>query len=53
MDTKGKSGVGTNWEVGNGIYTVLILCIKYTTIENLLYSTGISSSVLCGGPKWE
>ena len=27
-DSKGKSGGGRNWEVGIGIYTLLILCIK-------------------------
>ena len=29
--TKGESGVGgMNWEIGIDIYTLLILCIKYT-----------------------
>ena len=31
------------WEIGIGIYTLLILCIKYITNENLLYSTGNST----------
>ena len=32
-----------NWETGIDIYTLLILCIKYITNENLLYSTGNST----------
>ena len=45
MDTKGEVGgrVGMNWEIGINIYTLLILCIKYITNENLLYSTGNST----------
>ena len=38
-----------NWEIEIDIYTVLMLCIKQTTNENLLYSTG--NSVLCGDLK--
>ena len=33
---------GMNWEIGIDIYTLLILCIKQITNENLLYSTGNS-----------
>jgi len=36
-------GSGMYWEIGIGIYTLLILCIKYMTNENLLYSTGNST----------
>ena len=45
MDTKGEKGWGDgmNWEIGIDIYTLLILCIKYITNENLLYSTGNST----------
>ena len=32
-----------NWEIGTDIYTLLILCIKQITNENLLYSTGNST----------
>ena len=36
MDTKGERGLGgMNWEVGIDIYTILILCIKHITSENL------------------
>ena len=31
---------GMFWEIEIDIYTPLILCIKYITSENLLYSTG-------------
>ena len=31
-----------NWETGVHIYTLLILCIKSTASEDLLYSTGHS-----------
>ena len=34
---------GMNWEIGIDIYTLLILCIKQITNENLLYSTGNST----------
>ena len=33
-------------KIGTGIYTLLILCLKHVTNENLLPSTG--NSVLCG-----
>ena len=36
----GKVGGGRNWEIEIDTYTLLILCIKYITNENLLYSTG-------------
>ena len=32
-----------NWETGVDIYTLLILCIKYTASEDLLYRTGNST----------
>ena len=35
MDAKGESGGGMNWEIGINIYTLLILCIKQITEENL------------------
>ena len=31
---------GRKWEVGIDIYTLLLICIKDITNENLLYSTG-------------
>ena len=34
-------GVGTNWEIGIDIYT--LLCIKQVTNENPLYGTGNST----------
>ena len=40
MDTKAERGVGMNWEIGVDIYTLLILCVKQITSENLLYGTG-------------
>ena len=43
MDTKGEMGAGINWEIEIDVYTLLILCIKYRTNENLLYSTGNST----------
>ena len=43
MVTKGGRGCGMNWEIGIDIYTLLILCIKWITNENLLYSTGNST----------
>ena len=51
MDTRWeKEGRGMTWDVGTDvytyIYTLLILCIKQMTNENLVYSTG--NSVLCG-----
>ena len=39
MDTKGGGVGGMYWEIGTDIYTLLILCIKYITNENLLYSS--------------
>ena len=40
MDTKGEREGGRNWEIGIGTYTLLILCIKWITNENILHSTG-------------
>ena len=40
---RGKGGGRRNWEIGIDTYTLLILCIKQTTNENLLYSTGNST----------
>lgn len=40
MDTKGRRQGGMNWEIGIGIQTLLILCTKWITNENLLYNTG-------------
>ena len=37
MDRKRESKSGMNWEIGTDIYTLLILCVKYITNENLLY----------------
>ena len=38
MDTKGERvGGGRNWETGIDTYTLLILCINWTTNKNLLY----------------
>ena len=34
-------GGGINWQIGIDIYT--LLCIKYITKKNLLYSTGNST----------
>ena len=40
IDTsRAKMGSRMNWEIGIDIYTLLILCIKQTTNENLLYSS--------------
>ena len=37
-----------NWEVEIDIYTLLILCIKYITNENLLYAAAAAESLqLC------
>ena len=41
----GKWVSGMNWEIEIDLYTLLILCIKEITSENLSYSTG--SSVQC------
>ena len=46
MDTKGEMKSGVNWEIGIGIYTLLILSIKQITNENLLYSTETRLSAL-------
>ena len=43
MDIKG--GGGRNWEIGIDTYTLLTLCIKQITSENLLFSTGELYSV--------
>ena len=43
MDTKGEGGGGMNWEIGIDIYTLLTLCIKQITNENLLYNAGNST----------
>ena len=44
MDTGGGgSGGGMNWEIGIDVYTLLILCVKQVTNENLLDSTGGST----------
>ena len=40
---RGKSMGGRNWETGVDMYTLLIICIKQITNENLLYSTGNST----------
>ena len=36
--TEGGKWFGMNWEIGIYIYTLLILCMKKITNENLLYS---------------
>lgn len=46
MDTKGERGWDELGDLGD-IYTVLILCIKQMTIENLLYKTG-NTTQRCG-----
>ena len=33
-----------NWEIGIDTYTLLILCIKYITIENILYVCSAAQS---------
>ena len=48
MDTKSGRKGRMNWEIGINIYT--LICIKYITDENLIYSTG--NSVLYGGLNW-
>ena len=40
---QGGMGSRMDWEIGTDIYTLLILCIKWITNENLLYSTGNSA----------
>ena len=39
---QGKEG-GKNWETEIDTYTLLILCVKETTNENIPYSTGNST----------
>ena len=48
MDTKGGKRVEKNLEVDIDIYTLLLLCIKQITDENLLYSTGNSYQCYVG-----
>ena len=43
MALKGERGAGKKWEIGTDMYTRLILCIKETANEHLLYSTGNST----------
>ena len=50
MDNKVKGWGGRNWEIGIDMYTLLILCIKWTTEGNILYSTG--SSTLLNETLW-
>ena len=38
-----EKGGGMNWKIVNDTYTILILCVKQVTNENLLYSTGTST----------
>ena len=45
MNIKAGKSSWVNWEPGINIYT-LILCIKWITNENLLYSTGNSTQSL-------
>ena len=40
---KGEKGGGMNWDIGIYTYTLLILCIKSKTNENIWYSTGNST----------
>ena len=42
-DAKGEGGFGMNWKIGIDMYA--LLCIKQTTSENLVHSTG--SSIQC------
>ena len=44
-EEKEKMG-GMTWEIGIDIYTLLMLCIKQITNENLLYSTWTLLSAL-------
>ena len=43
---RGKRSGGRNWQTGIDTYTLLILCIKWTTDGNMLYSSGNSPSAL-------
>ena len=48
---RGQEG-GMNWGIGTDVCTLLILCIKQITNENLIYSSGNSIySVLFGDPN--
>ena len=40
---KKERGSGMNWETGTDTYTLVILCVKWTTNENLMYSSGNST----------
>ena len=51
MDTKGRKGGRLNWEIGLDVYTLVILCVKQITNENLQYSTG--NPAQCSGDKNE
>ena len=42
-----KGWGGKNWETGTDTYTLLILCIKWTTDGNMLCSTG--THLMCCG----
>ena len=42
---RGVEGDGMNWETGTDTYTLLTLCTKYITNENLLYSSGNSGAL--------
>ena len=48
LDTKGIRAGGRNWEVEIDTCTLFILCIKWITNENLLYSIGNSTSCPVG-----
>ena len=45
---EGKLGRGMNWETGIDIHTLLILCTKLITSENLLSGTGNPIQCPCG-----
>ena len=43
VDAQGeRDGGGMNREIGTDIYTLLILCVKWTANESLMYSPGNS-----------
>ena len=46
MDAMGDGRGGLNWEIGIDIYTLLILCIKHVTNENLRMARELYS-MLC------
>ena len=53
---QGEKGSGMNWEIGIAIYTLLVLCIKEISKEDLPHSAGNSPSALWwlkreGNPK--